>query len=117
VRFKSSLNADWLLGSFTTSVSLRYLSDLEEACPDPTIAGLCSNPSAGTNELGSRTYTDLQLSWTPPALDNKAQLSIGVNNLFNKEPPLCRTCDASSYDGTIYPLGGRFIRARAAMKF
>jgi iron complex outermembrane receptor protein len=117
VRFKSSLNADWLLGSFTTSVSLRYLSDLEEGCPDPTIDGLCSNPAAGTNELGDRTYTDLQLSWSPPALDNKAQLSIGVNNVFNKEPPLCRTCDASSYDGTIYPIGGRFIHARAAMKF
>lgn len=121
VRFKSSLNADWMLGSFTTSVSLRYLSELDESCPmalrtDAT-PGACSNPTAGINELGDRTYTDLQVSWMPPALDNKAQVTIGVSNLFNKEPPLCRSCAASSYDGTIYPIGGRFLRARASMKF
>ena len=117
VRFKGSLNTDWLFGSFTTSLSLRYLSDLDEMCADPTIPGLCSNPAGNVNELGSRTYTDLQVTWSPAALDNKAQLAIGVNNLFNKEPPLCRTCDASSYDGTIYPIGGRFLHARAAYKF
>ncbi|NJO13089.1 MAG: TonB-dependent receptor [Gammaproteobacteria bacterium] len=117
VRFKSSLNADWTLGSFTTSVSLRYLSALDEICPDNSIVGLCDNPTANSNELGDRTYTDLQVSWSPPALDNKAQVTIGVSNLFNKEPPLCRSCDASSFDGTIYPIGGRFLRARASMKF
>ena len=81
------------------------------------LAGACSNPAGGTNDLGDRTYTDLQVSWSPAALNDKAQIAIGVNNLFNKAPPICRSCDASSFDGTVYPIEGRFINARASMKF
>ena len=116
VRFKSSLNTDWLFRGFTTSVSLRYLSAIDEPCPGGNVPALCDKATVGKNELGSRIYTDLQLSWDADFI-GKTQLAVGVNNLFNKDPPICRTCDSSSYDGTIYPISGRFIHARASMKF
>ena len=33
VRYKSSLITDWLAGDFTTSLTIRYISELDERCP------------------------------------------------------------------------------------
>lgn len=121
VRFKSSLSADWLFSSFVTSLTLRYLSDLTEICPgalvDAGLTSVCSNPQRLENELESKVYTDLQLSWTPPIFDQQLQLAVGVNNLLDEDPPPCLSCDLNNYDGTLYPVPGRFFHARAALKF
>lgn len=121
VRYKSSLSADWSFSSFVTSLTLRYLSELTERCPNALVlAGLsriCSEPARLQNQLDSRIYTDLQLSWTPAVFDRQLQLAVGVNNLLDEDPPPCLSCDINNYDGTLYPVPGRFFHARAALKF
>ncbi len=122
VRFKSTLSADWLFHDFVTSLTLRYLSKLTETCPSAVVdnnlaAQLCSDPVALTNKMDSRVYTDLQLSWTPPVFDQQLQIAVGVNNLLDEDPPPCLSCDLNNYDGTLYPVPGRFFHARAALKF
>ncbi len=121
VRYKSSLSADWLFSSFVTSLTLRYLSELTERCPNALVlAGLsqiCSDPARLQNQLDSKIYTDLQLSWTPAVFDQQLQLAVGVNNLLDEDPPPCLSCDLNNYDGTLYPVPGRFFHARAALKF
>lgn len=121
VRYKSTLSADWLYRSFVTSLTLRYLSELTETCPSALVdAGLeeiCSDPVRLQNKMDSKVYTDLQLSWTPAMFDQQLQLALGVNNLLDEDPPPCLSCDLNNYDGTLYPVPGRFFHARAALKF
>jgi iron complex outermembrane recepter protein len=121
VRYKSTLSTDWLLGDFITSLTLRYLSGLTEQCPgilyDFGVESLCSDPAGGFNDMDSRLYADLRLSWTPPIFEQRAELAIGVNNVLDEDPPACRSCDLNSFDGTLYPIPGRFVHARAAIRF
>ncbi len=31
-----------------------------------------------------------------------------MNNLLDEDPPPCLSCDLNNYDGTIYPVPGRY---------
>jgi len=115
VRYKSTLAADWLFHDFTTSVTLRYISDLKENCPEG-LEAYCSEGAAG-NVMGSKVFADLRLAWSPAFFDHKAEFALGVQNLTNEESDVCRTCDLGNMDGTIYPIPGRFYIGRAAFKF
>jgi iron complex outermembrane receptor protein len=118
VRYKSTLATDWQFHEFVTSLTLRYLSALDGGCTTNARAqNLCSDPARGIDELDSRVYADLQVAWTPSFFDQKMQLALGINNILDKDPPPCRACDLNNYDGTVYPVPGRFIHARAAIKF
>jgi iron complex outermembrane receptor protein len=121
VRYKSTLSADWIYRSFVTSLTLRYLSGMTERCPqalyDFEASDVCSNPELRLNKLSSRIYTDLQVGWTPALFNDQAQFAIGINNVLDKDPPPCLSCDLNNYDGTIYPVPGRYVHARAAVKF
>jgi len=121
VRYKSTLAVDWLFHDFVTSLTLRYLSDLTEICPgalaDAGAADVCSDPVNLLNEMKSKVFTDLRLGWTPSAFDKKLEVALGVNNILDEDPPPCLSCDLNNYDGTLYPVPGRYIHARAALKF
>ena len=115
VRYKSTFATDWLFHDFTTSLTLRYISKLDEQCPEG-LEIYCSNGAAG-NELGEKIYADLRVAWSPGFWDHRAEFAIGMQNVTNEEPDVCRTCDLANMDGTIYPIPGRFVHARAAVKF
>jgi iron complex outermembrane recepter protein len=118
VRYKSTLATDWQLGDFVTSLTLRYLSAIDGDCTAAAAGqGLCSDPARGVDELDARVYTDLRVAWSPTAFDQKLQLALGINNVLDEDPPPCRACDLNNYDGTLYPVPGRYIHARAAYKF
>jgi len=118
VRYKSTLATDWQLHDFVTSLTLRYLSALDATCPAAAASqNLCSDPARGIDELDAKVYADLQVAWTPQMWDQKLQLALGINNILDEDPPPCRACDLNNYDGTIYPVPGRYIHARAAVKF
>jgi iron complex outermembrane receptor protein len=116
VETKSTLNTDWYLGDWSARVALRYLSSLDEQCvglvADFELTEFCSDGAAG-NELDSVIYTDLQASWNPSGfLDGGLTVSLGVDNLFDEEPPVCFSCDLNSLDGTVYPIAGQFLYGR-----
>jgi len=118
VRYKSTLATDWQLRDFVTSLTLRYLSALDGTCTAAANSqNLCSDPANGVDELDARVYADLQVAWSPSLWDQQVQFALGINNILDKDPPPCRACDLNNYDGTIYPVPGRYIHARAAIKF
>ncbi|MGH8239345.1 MAG: hypothetical protein ACREXP_20330, partial [Steroidobacteraceae bacterium] len=124
VRYKSTLATDWIFRDFVTSLTLRYFSAIDGPCPaalatstDPALRGLCSNPAQGIDELDAKVYTDLQVAWSPSVWDQQVQFALGINNILDEDPPPCRACDINNFDGTLYPVQGRFIHARAAVKF
>ncbi|HEX7115258.1 MAG TPA: TonB-dependent receptor [Steroidobacter sp.] len=121
VRYKSTLLTDWMFGNWVTSLTLRYLSGITEQCPgvlfDFEVQNLCSDPVGGFNDMDERVYTDLRVSWRPPMFDQQLELALGVNNILDEDPPPCLSCDLNNYDGTLYPVPGRFIHARASITF
>jgi len=126
VEYKSSVVLDWFFREFSANVNVRYMSAITEVCGGSLFdfgkQDLCSDPgpssdNPGTNKIGSRIYTDVQVSWTPQFFDGKATVSIGVNNITKTDTPLCFSCDLNSFDGTLYPIPGRFGYARLTYNF
>ncbi|GAB4124408.1 MAG: hypothetical protein Kow00104_08880 [Rhodothalassiaceae bacterium] len=125
LELKTALSTDWFFREFATNFTLRYQSSLTEVCGGSLFdfgqQALCSDPgpdgdNPGTNEIGSRVYADIQIAWTPEFLEDRATLAIGVNNLFDTSTPLCFSCDLNSFDGTLFPVPGRFGYARLTIR-
>jgi iron complex outermembrane receptor protein len=115
--WSSSVGVDWAYGDFFANWSLRHSSDLEEACGAAAGTTFCPASDNGRNRLGSTSYHDVQLGWKAPWFEG-AQLTVGANNLFSKEPPVCLSCSLNGYDPSVYDMpNSRFIYARAEVKF
>jgi outer membrane receptor protein involved in Fe transport len=85
----------------------------------------CSSPGpinpSGTaykhafNHDGATVYHDVQGSY---AFDPWGMtFSLGVRNLFAKEPPISSVQELNSFDPTLYDVPGRFVYGRISWKF
>ncbi len=110
----STLSADWSLGAWSAGWAARHVSRLTERCPDARLP--CSAPPR-FNELGATTYHDVQAGYKFDWMKG-LQLTAGVNNVFDKAPPICLTCSLNGYDASTYDIpGGRFWYLRANLRF
>jgi iron complex outermembrane receptor protein len=112
-KFKSSLVIDWFLAAWRTSLVTRYVhSTIEECRGLADFPGLCSNPhpkdELSRNKLTAQVYNDVQVTWTPPEFDNALNVTLGVNNLFNNDPPECFSCSLNGFNATSYDVPGIF---------
>lgn len=60
-------------------------------------------------------YGDVQLYVA--GLIDRTRLVVGVNNVFNKAPPACNTCDSANFDPTTYDIPGQFGYLRLSYGF
>jgi iron complex outermembrane receptor protein len=108
---------DWKLANWNASWTVRHISELRENCGDAVDFPVCSDPGTGTNQLGATTYHDAQLGYKFDWMKG-LQLTAGVNNLFDKDPPICLSCSLNGYDASTYDIpGGRFWYVRADLRF
>jgi len=125
--WQSNVDLIWTYGDWEVTGTLRYIDSLTESCSDfldgtpnsLTNLGLCSNPdnannANSTNELDSTTYFDLQV--TLPEW-NGLKVEVGVNNLFDEDPPICLSCSLNGYDPSTYDPEGQFTYVRASFSF
>jgi iron complex outermembrane receptor protein len=118
-RFKSQPGIDWLYKEFEVVLTNRYIHSLTEQCRDlGDFPGTCSNPdsaddSKSTNKLGVTIYTDVQFVWSP-SFDHGLTVTLGVNNLFNRDPPTCFSCSLNGFNGATYDVPGVFGYLSAA---
>ena len=115
----SNLRLDWSYGDFDAAYTIRHISDMTEDCGDAVSFPVCSDPVvigqddegndilAGTNHLGSTTYHDFQVAWSFDWM-KRTQIAAGVNNIFEKDPPICLSCSLNGYDASNYDVPGRF---------
>ena len=96
---------DWDLEDFGASLTGRYIKAVKE-----------SQAVAAGNKLGSRFYVDMQLRWQSPSFADNFGFAVGVNNLFDKDPPGCISCGLNNFDPTTYDVPGRYLYARASVK-
>lgn len=122
-RLRSLLSLDWNHGTLGATLRLRYYPALDESCIEPAQADridLCDRPDFASptffgdpeHVIDARTYTDLQLRWTPR---DGTQLSLGVTNAFDRDPPVSYTA-FNSYDPS-YDIPGRFWYANWRQRF
>lgn len=115
-RLRSTLNLGWQRGNVITGLTARYLSSLTEACQDTAAFAVCDDPENDRNELPSTTYYDLRVTWRAP-MERVVAITAGVNNLLDKDPPVCLSCSLNGYDPSLYDLPGRFGYVQTEFRF
>jgi iron complex outermembrane recepter protein len=116
--FQTNAQLGWSRGNLTASYGLRWIDSVEEDCNNATIAAVpnCLN-TRSVNKLGSVTYHDVQLGWKDAFRLEGLRLSLGANNLFGKDAPVCVTCSLNGYDAGTYDLPGAFWYLSADYRF
>ncbi len=124
-RLRSNLGVNWSYGDWSLYYQARYISDYEEACdsdfnddilPELADSGFLwcqyaspveNNPDQELNRrhIGSVTYHDIQAQYH--LSDYDTTLTIGVQNLFDKTPPLSPLAFANSFNSSFYDGAGQ----------
>jgi len=94
---------DWTGMGFGLTLTGRYIKSVTESHND--------------NELATRFYTDIQGRWTPRFWGDRLGFTLGVNNLFDKDPPGCISCATNNFDPNTYDTPGRYYYARIGVKY
>jgi iron complex outermembrane receptor protein len=115
-RWRATMNLTWGIGDWNAMWTMRYISGLEESCGAAVDFAVCDDPVADKNHLGAVVYNDARVSWKLPVAI-QASISFGVNNIFDKDPPICLSCSLNGYDASTYDLPGRFPYIEADFKF
>jgi iron complex outermembrane receptor protein len=122
-RIRSTLTASWGIADWSASWTLRYLSRLTEDCGGAAGFAICNFPDDtsegrvnGTHHLGATTFHDARISWKLPTHFDMS-ISGGINNIFDRNPPICLSCSLNGYDASNYDLPGRFSYIEASVRF
>lgn len=99
-RLKIVDTLDWSLGQWGATLIGRYTSSMTES---------------DRHSIKSRIYVDGQLRWSPGFMRDLG-LAVGVNNIFDRDPPTCTTCGIPNYDPNLYDIPGRYIYGRVSVK-
>lgn len=125
-RIRSNLLARWEKGDWGATWASRYYSRQTEQCPfyynDYGFGELCSDAildsdgvvqEGSTHSIGGTTYHDasvyLKTAWN-------AKVTVGVKNIFDKQPPVSFTTFANSFDPQ-YEIPGQFFYLQYNQKF
>ena len=116
-KYRANLMTRWEKGDIGATLFTRYYSRQEETCPfytnDYGFGQLCNHATVdaaglvqpgSTNIIGGTTYHDVSFFWKAPW---NAKITIGANNVFNKQPPVVFHAFANSFDPQ-YEVPGRF---------
>jgi len=112
---RSTFILEWMRDQWSAAWTLRYLDDVTESCSggaETIVPSPCSDVSGGTNKLDSVAYNDLQATWRPGRFDENLDLTVGINNLFDEDPPACYSCALNGFNGNVYDIPGQFYYAR-----
>ncbi len=144
-KHKYKLSVDWNYGAWGATYQMRVVGPMWENCATAPINGFSyasSSSTTGTladlswcskiihtgtdaygdtivtdgqNHLGTTVYSDIQASYTVASWNTT--FSFGINNLFNKQPPISRTSFENSYVPNFYDVPGRYFYGRISVRF
>ena len=108
----------WKNGDWNVAWNVRYISSVTESCGNAAVVDVPGCPTGNDfHELGSIVYNDLQIGWANSFTIEGLTTSVGVNNVFDNDPPICLTCTLNGYDAGTYDLPGRFWYVSIDYKF
>ncbi|QXQ08590.1 TonB-dependent receptor [Sphingosinicellaceae bacterium] len=104
-KFKGNATVDWTLGDIAASFTGRYVDGVTEL-----------DANGDPNRLKHRFYGDAQITYAPSFMERRLAFTVGVNNVFNTNPPACFSCSLNNYDPTTYDVPGQFGYLRVSYK-
>ena len=117
-KLQANLQLGWDKGAWEVSFSTRYISSVDEFCGNaltPDVPGCDAGQEL--HGLGSTIYNDAQVAWSKAFGLDHFKLSLGVNNIFGEDPPVCYSCSLNGYDAGTYDLPGSFWAVTAKYGF
>ena len=135
-RLRSNLNVNWSRGPWGARWGARYFSSQTENCKltGTSVVGLCndlgpvqsqtdpSNPATAkylpflsggsANRIGAYTLHDISAFYQPTS---QSRIKLGINNVFNKQPPFVINADRSF--NPAFGVPDRYFFAEYTQKF
>jgi iron complex outermembrane receptor protein len=122
-RANASLN--WNYGDWSAAWNMEYIHSMYEGCTATDIReAFCSFPGPlspektynhNYNYLGATIYHDVTATYHFD--DWNTDFTLGIRNLFDKEPPTAETAFANSFLPAFYRVPGREFYGRISVKF
>jgi iron complex outermembrane receptor protein len=128
---KANASLQWNYGDWSASWTAQYIGSMFEACTkatEPTNVGgrnECSDPGPlspngkkykyAKNYLGKTIYHDVLATYHFD--DWNTDFSVGIRNIFDKQPPTALTAFANSFLPSFYRVPGREFYGRISVKF
>lgn len=109
-------STNWEVGDFNTNVNLSYVGEFEDT-PDIDFDGNLDFDSNTSRMIDSQVLVDLQTSYR---ITESAKLSLGINNLFDEEPPFAigdGDSDLYGYASGVHNPRGRYIYTKVSFSF
>lgn len=118
-RVRSNTQLTWTQDDISVNWIARFIKGTDENCNISADLNdeLCSTPlddGSYDNHLGSTTYHDVQAIYS---FNDNLRFTVGINNLFDKDPAVSYSAFANSFDPTMYEIPGRFPYLRVSMDF
>jgi iron complex outermembrane receptor protein len=74
---------DWSKERWNGALVLRWVDDMF----------IVADPTTGArNKLDSAMFADLRVSYNPSFMDDGLTVTLGLNNVFDEDPPVCNPC-------------------------
>lgn len=106
-RWRATATLGWNRGQWDAQWRTRYIS---------AVTALNADAATGANlPVASVVYSDVQLGYAVPAIHTR--FDVGVDNLFDRQPPLLYQNGQVNTDTATYDAMGRYYWARATLKF
>ncbi|HZV64775.1 MAG TPA: TonB-dependent receptor, partial [Telluria sp.] len=104
-RLKGQAALRYLASNYTLGWKTRYIGSTTDIANNPINGG----------KTASVVYHDLQLGYALPG--GKVNIALGVDNVFDKMPPLSAANNPINFDIYTYDVRGRYLYAKLASKF
>jgi outer membrane receptor protein involved in Fe transport len=117
-RWRAQGFVDWQMGGWSAQWRMRYIHKFSNGGAAGSIYDTFPDGNSGTVlHYGSTIYNDVSLGYN--ILPINTRVDFGVNNIFDKQPPLLyanNTLNANT-DPSDFDLMGRYFYARVTVKF
>jgi len=117
-RWRGQAFVDWQVGGWSAQWRMRYIGRFQNGASAGSPLDSAPNGESGTVlKYGATTYNDVSIGYNLAPINTR--LDFGVNNLFDKQPPMLyanNTLNANT-DPADFDLMGRYWWARVTVKF
>ncbi|WP_238152125.1 TonB-dependent receptor [Microbulbifer sp. A4B17] len=105
-KWKANAGVYWKTGPWNAGYTVHYVGSLKETYTN-------QNGVSSTRKISDWSSQDIQLSYTAT---DRLKVALGINNLFDRSPPLATTAVSDNYDYQTYDLTGRFFYGSLSFK-
>lgn len=117
-RWRAQGFVNWQAGGWNAEWRLRYISRFQNGGPAGSLDDTAPNEVSGTIlKYGATVYNDVSVGYHLAPINTR--LDFGVNNVFDKQPPLLYANNSlnANTDPANFDLMGRYFWARVTVKF